>query len=46
LDEFGTLEPGKFADLIILDGNPLLDISVIHNIEVVIKGGKVVVDRR
>ncbi len=46
LDELGTLEPGKLADLIIVDGDPLLDISVIHNIEVVIKGGKVVVDRR
>ncbi len=46
LDELGTLEPGKFADLIIVDGDPLLDISVIHNIEVVIKGGEIVVDRR
>jgi len=46
LDELGTLEPGKLADLIIVDGDPLMDISVIHNIEVVIKGGKVVVDHR
>ncbi len=46
LDELGTLEAGKLADLIIVDGDPLQDISVIHNIEVVIKGGKVVVDRR
>ncbi|MCH6568654.1 MAG: amidohydrolase family protein [Acidobacteria bacterium] len=46
LDELGTLEPGKLADLIIVDGDPLKDISVIHNIEVVIKGGKVVVDHR
>jgi len=46
LAELGTLEPGKLADLIIVDGDPLKDISVIHNIEVVIKGGKVVVDHR
>ena len=46
LDELGTLEAGKLADLIILDGDPLQDISVIHNIEVVIKGGKIVADHR
>ena len=46
LDEFGTLEPGKLADLIMVDGDPLEDISVIHNIEVVIKGGQIVVDHR
>jgi imidazolonepropionase-like amidohydrolase len=46
LDELGTLEPGKLADLIIVDGDPLEDISVIHNIEVVLKGGKIVADHR
>ena len=46
LDDLGTLEAGKLADLIILDGDPLQDISVIHNIEVVIKGGKIVADHR
>jgi len=46
LDELGTLEAGKLADLIMVDGDPLTDISVIHNIEVVIKGGKVVADHR
>ena len=46
LDELGTFEPGKLADLIVVDGDPLLDIAVIHNIEVVIKGGQIVVDHR
>ena len=46
LDELGTLEAGKLADLIIVNGDPLKDISVIHNIEVVIKGGQVVADLR
>ncbi len=46
LDELGTLEAGKLADLIIVEGDPLMDITVMHNIEVVIKGGKVVVDNR
>jgi len=26
-DEFGTIEPGKRADLILLEGNPLDDVS-------------------
>ncbi len=46
LDEIGTVETGKLADLIIVDGDPLEDISALYNIEVVIKGGKVVVDNR
>jgi enamidase len=46
LDELGTLEAGKLADLIMVDGDPLKDISEIHNIDVVIKGGKIVVDHR
>jgi imidazolonepropionase-like amidohydrolase len=46
LDEMGTLEAGKLADLIIVDGDPLMDISMIHNIEVVVKGGKIVADHR
>ncbi|MBM4083421.1 MAG: amidohydrolase family protein [Planctomycetes bacterium] len=33
LDEFGTLEPGKRADLLLVTGNPLDDISVLYNAE-------------
>ncbi|MFO7946354.1 MAG: amidohydrolase family protein [Armatimonadota bacterium] len=43
-DEIGTMEPGKKADLIIVDGDPLEDISVLYdgdNINLVIKDGKV-----
>lgn len=43
-DKIGTLETGKFADLIIVDGDPLSDISILRkaeNIKVVVKGGKV-----
>lgn len=46
LDELGTVEAGKLADLIIVNGDPLADIAVLHDIEVVIKGGKVMVDNR
>jgi Tol biopolymer transport system component len=42
--EIGTLEEGKWADLVILDANPLEDISNTRRIWKVIKGG-VEVDR-
>jgi imidazolonepropionase-like amidohydrolase len=45
-DDYGTLEPGKVADIVVLDGNPLADIDALHEVEVVIKGGRVVVDKR
>jgi imidazolonepropionase-like amidohydrolase len=45
-DELGTLESGKIADLILIDGDPLADISDLTNVEVVIQGGRVVVDNR
>ena len=40
-DELGTIEPGKLADLIVVDGNPLRDMSVLrqNNVVHVIKGG-------
>lgn len=41
-DEIGTLEEGKLADLIVVDGNPLEDLSVLENVEMVIQGGKIV----
>jgi imidazolonepropionase-like amidohydrolase/Tol biopolymer transport system component len=44
-DEFGTVEPGKRADLLILGANPLDDIRNTRSIEVVVSEGRVV-DRR
>jgi imidazolonepropionase-like amidohydrolase len=37
LDQLGTIEPGKIADLIIVDGDPLQDISSIHKLKVVVQ---------
>jgi len=40
-NELGTIEPGKLADIIVVRGNPLFDITALANVEVVIKNGKV-----
>src|SRR5262249_49076958 len=37
--DFGSITPGKFADMILVNGNPAANISDIHKIEVVIKNG-------
>lgn len=39
-DRAGTNEEGKYADLILLDGNPLEDIGNVQNIEGVFLQGK------
>jgi imidazolonepropionase-like amidohydrolase len=39
--DVGTLEAGKLADLIAVKGNPLQDISVLREIDFVMKSGKV-----
>jgi imidazolonepropionase-like amidohydrolase len=39
-DTLGTIEPGKMADVIAVDANPLDDITVLENVGVVIKDGK------
>ncbi|MEM7330389.1 MAG: amidohydrolase family protein [Pseudomonadota bacterium] len=41
-DEIGTLEPGKYADILIVDGDPLADLSAIQDVSSVYKGGRLV----
>ena len=38
-DVVGSVEVGKQADLIVVRGNPIEDLSVLENLEWVIKGG-------
>jgi len=45
-DQIGTLEAGKLADIILIDGNPTLNIYEMLKTRVVLKEGKVVVDKR
>lgn len=40
-DEVGTVEPGKKADILIVEGNPLFDINVLGYVDRVVKGGKI-----
>jgi imidazolonepropionase-like amidohydrolase len=38
-DKLGSIEAGKFSDLLVIRGNPLLDITTTHNIERVMVRG-------
>lgn len=47
--DVGTLEPGKYGDLLVVDGDPLADISVLEHgakLAVILQGGMVVKDAR
>jgi Tol biopolymer transport system component len=37
--QLGTLEPGRLADLVIVNGDPLADIGALRRIKAVVKGG-------
>ena len=41
-DRVGSLEPGKFADLIAVQGDPTTDVTVLEHVQFVMKGGQVV----
>ena len=38
---FGSVEKGKYADFVLLDGNPLADMSALHRMAMVVKGGTI-----
>lgn len=41
LDSLGTVETGKFADLVAVEGNPLDDIKQMQHVTFVMKNGKI-----
>ena len=45
-DRVGTLEPGRFADLVAVAGDPLADVRALEDPVLVAKGGAVVRDER
>ena len=44
--DVGIIEAGRWADLVAVAGDPTVDVSVLENIPVVIKGGALVKDTR
>ena len=40
-EQLGTIEPGKLADMIVIDGNPLANIDAMAHVEIVVKDGGV-----
>jgi imidazolonepropionase-like amidohydrolase len=48
-DDLGTIEKGKLADLVVVAGDPLADVSILQDpqrIALVIKNGEIAADRR
>jgi imidazolonepropionase-like amidohydrolase len=45
-DLIGTLDVGKQADLVLIDGNPLANVTDLLRVVTTIKGGRIVSDRR
>ena len=43
-DKVGALEAGHYADVIAVDGDPLVDVTVLQHVKFVMKGGVVVKD--
>jgi len=41
-DKIGALEPGKWGDIIAVDGDPLQDVTTLEHVKFVMKGGEVV----
>ncbi len=44
--DVGTIEPGKFADIIAVQSDPLSDVRALEHVDFVMKGGSVVKDSR
>jgi imidazolonepropionase-like amidohydrolase len=40
--DIGTIEKGKFADIIAVAGNPLADVNEMEHVRFVMKGGMVI----
>jgi imidazolonepropionase-like amidohydrolase len=45
-DRVGSITPGRYADLVAVDGDPLADITLLERVNFVMKGGVVYKDTR
>ncbi|MFT5023574.1 MAG: imidazolonepropionase-like amidohydrolase, partial [Colwellia sp.] len=43
--ELGTIEVGKFADILLIDGQPWQDITELKNVEMVILSGRIAMNK-
>ena len=41
-EKVGSIEPGKFADVIAVSGDPIADIGELEHVKFVMKGGTIV----
>jgi imidazolonepropionase-like amidohydrolase len=39
--DIGTVQPGRYADIIAVTGDPLADVTVLQHVDFVMKGGVV-----
>ena len=44
-EDLGTLEPGKLADMVLIDGNPLAAVYDLLKVVLVVRDGRIVVDK-
>lgn len=44
-EDLGTIEAGKLADLVLIDGNPLADLYDLLDVVLVVRDGRIVIDR-
>jgi imidazolonepropionase-like amidohydrolase len=44
-EDLGTLEAGKLADMVLVDGNPLAELDALLDVVLVIRDGRIVLDK-
>ncbi|MGH3938815.1 MAG: amidohydrolase family protein [Pseudonocardiaceae bacterium] len=45
-DHIGAISPGRAADLLVVEGDPLADIAAVRSVQLVLRDGRIVVDNR